>query len=689
MSPPDPRLRDAYGAEVSEVLRRIERPAAQLAERFAHDFHLVLSSAAHATRVLERLDPDELDSLQHRQADHLLRLLAPDLDDRTHREFAALAGRAHALVGVDLLWLIEAFSMYQQEVHELLRPLVGQADQRERLMRVLSRRVMLELEGQVASYRRIELETALALSQIDQLALNASNLPDLVRGAMAAIGSLDGDVVVFFARANPRGLLQIEGSFGAAAERYQLAMESGRIPLISIDADDPNGRGPGGRAWRSGQIETSDSWALEPGHGPWQAVGTELGFRSSAAVPLQDPGGRSIALLSIYSGWPGFFSTLRMGSFLAHVQKVLSHAMQQHGHAPVIPLRQQQGYRRLLDERHVRMVYQPIVDLRDGGLCKIEALARLVGDDGEAIAPQRFLPALGADELLELFRIGLQQAGADAARLQRGGLVTSVALNFPAEGLADPRYEQVLFEALGDGGFEPGRLQLEILETQDAGVQDEQREAFMRRVRDAGVLLAQDDLGSGHSSLLRMDRYAFDEVKIDQALVRGALQKPQRALEFMMYLTRLAHAFQTPVTVEGLENLGMLEAAAILGADRGQGYGIARPMPADALPAWLAGHAWHVDVARPRTALGAMAAYLLWDSQLATLAEWPHLVREFASGASLVRGFVESNALGGSELDELLHRSHAEALGGARDPNYQRIRVQVLEQLRHHWVSSL
>ncbi len=108
-----------------------------------------------------------------------------------------------------------------------------------------------------------------------------------------------------------------------------------------------------------------------------------------------------------------------------------------------------------------------------------------------------------------------------------------------------------------------------------------------------------------------MDRYPFDAVKIDQELVRGALRNPQRALEFILYLTRLAHALQTPVTVEGLENLAIIEAAAVLGADRGQGFGISPPLPARDVPEWHAATTdYAVDVRKPHpAALGAMAAY--------------------------------------------------------------------------------
>ena len=115
---------------------------------------------------------------------------------------------------------------------------------------------------------------------------------------------------------------------------------------------------------------------------------------------------------------------------------------------------------------------------------------------------------------------------------------------------------------------------LESKESHDVARRDSRIAEFQK----AGIRIAQDDLGSGHSSLLRMDRVPCDRVKIDQGLVRGTLKRPVRALEFIYHLTLLAQGFGAPVTVEGLEDIGLIEAAAILGADHGQGYGISKPM---------------------------------------------------------------------------------------------------------------
>jgi len=680
---------DPYGSEAKALLSPVGPALADLTSQIADTFYNALARAEETARVLDWLRPEEFERLKQRQASHIATLLSPDLTAEAHAIEARRAGRAHALTGVQVSWLTEAYSLYQEEIRRSLAARIEDPAAREAFMRIVSQRILLDLEGQVASYQAVNAEITHAFSELDRHVTSTSNLTDLVRGALDIIGGLSGDVSVFFARVDDGGQLQIEQSFGLAAEQYHRAMEEGVVPKISVDPNLAAGRGPGGRAWRSGEITASDAWLIEPDKAPWQSVGKRLGFRASCAVPLLDESGRSIAMLSLYSAWPGYFSTDRVRGFFSHVQRVLSHAIQQVMSAPVIPLREQQAYRSMLAEQCVVLRYQPIIDLSDGRLVKVEALARLCTSDGELISPQRFLPALGRDELLALFELGLKQACNDCQKLSEQQIDTKIALNFPAEGFDDPRYEETLFRVMEDCGLSTERLQLEVLETQDSGQITDVRQAFIQRLRQAGIEIAEDDLGSGHSSLLRLHQYSFDEVKIDQALVRGALQHPKRAVEFILYLTRLAHAFNVSVTVEGLENIGLIEAAAILGADRGQGYCIAKPMPAQELPDWHRNYRYTVNPAKPKTAIGAMAGYLLWDMQLAAISERPELVSEFVGAKSLIDEFIEANNLHGSSIHELVRRNHELAASPTTEKEAALIvRNQLIKELTDHWLAE-
>jgi len=645
----------AYDAEARAALRRLEEPIVGLASPLTEQFYETLQRSSSIGEIIARLTPEEFAALKARQAEYLVMLVSPQLTFATHQVQARRAGRTHALVGADIQWLVEALVTFQRGIERYLADLPPQV--REPVQRAVSSRVLVDLHEQVAGYHQVSRDVTETMSRVDQHVVAAANLSDLVHALLATLAGLPGEISGYFARADNEGRLHIEATFGVA-HRYLEAMSEGRIPQITTDANDPAGQGPSGRAWRSGHIIVSPAWKLEPDRAPWLPVGSELGFRSSVAIPLVDEAGRTIALLGLYSAFPGCFSTDRMMRFVAHLRQVLSHAVAQRINAPVVSMSDRHEFRRLIDKHRVIVRYQPIVNLHDGSLAKIEALARLQTSEIEPLLPSSFLPALGDAELLALFEQVVGLACRDWHELEHEGLTTRIAINIPAEALGDTRYLNVLFGAIAEHRIEPNRLALEVLETQ-AGAGDAARHrTFIARLREAGISIEQDDLGAGHSSLVRLDQYPFDAVKVDQELVRGALRNPQRALEFILYLTRLAHALETPVTVEGLENHGILEAAAVLGADCGQGHAIAEPMTTAELLLWSKRYVYPVHPHAPRTALGAMAGYLLWDVERAN---------------RLAQHFIDHNELHDSELDLLRRHETSTA-------------PQIIRTLRDYWL---
>lgn len=240
------------------------------------------------------------------------------------------------------------------------------------------------------------------------------------------------------------------------------------------------------------------------------------------------------------------------------------------------------------------MHYQPVIDLQSGRLIKAEALARL-REGGGLLLPERFLPLFDDEDLFVLYRQGLHHVLNDAQRWAREGPAISLGLNFPPQGLRDPRYLEATVSALAATPLPNNcRLYLEMLETETLDLADPERlSSLFEPWLALGVRFAQDDLGAGYSSLLRLHRLPFEVVKIDQALVRLQAQCPDRGtirkvLAFIAALTHLAHVLGLRVCVEGLENPVLADAAAAIGADFGQGFSIAEPMPARALVSWLA-----------------------------------------------------------------------------------------------------
>lgn len=107
-----------------------------------------------------------------------------------------------------------------------------------------------------------------------------------------------------------------------------------------------------------------------------------------------------------------------------------------------------------------------------------------------------------------------------------------------------------------------------------------------------GVNFALADFGTGYSSLTYLKRLPARWLKIDQSFVRNMLDDPDD-LAILDGVVGLASAFSREVIAEGVETLAQGTMLLQLGCDLAQGYGIARPMPAHAIPGWVA--SWKPD----------------------------------------------------------------------------------------------
>jgi len=575
---------------------------------------------------------------------------------------------------------VEAYSGLQNILHEAFARAWKGSHKNYELLRIVDRRLLLDLEWQILGHKSVEIELLAAVQTINKYAQEAQNLPDLYDGVLQVLTGIDGMEAAFIARLDKQGRLEIEASAGKNAGAYLGAMQDGTIPQIHVREDDPT-PGPVAKAWLTGTINKVAAYATDPSLAPWQNFGSSLGFRSSSAIPLVDDEWRSFALISLYSRWPGFFHTSMHCILLQQIQTVISAAARMHSRQKVIPLRLRMHYGELLRRGRVVVEYQPILDLRHGTIAKLEALARLQDNDGLLIFPGEFINSFGNNDLLHLFQIVLSQISVHCRSWEQEGWSFLVSINFPPQGIFDTRYHDALFSTLEIEGLNPRQIEIEILETETVAFPDVQ-DRFFQRLRAAGIRLVQDDLGSGHSSLLRMDRIQFDGVKIDQGLIRGAIKRdPWRALKFIYHLTDLAHSFGILVTAEGLETECMIEAAAILGVDFGQGYGIARPMPSSHVMNWSKRHNLQAQEAHPKTMIGILAEYLIWDHTLKLLAPKPDLVAEFLRQTNPIQRYIEHSPSQNSLLRKIVVANMVAAGQDVIGSAYRKTQHQLIQVL--------
>jgi EAL domain-containing protein (putative c-di-GMP-specific phosphodiesterase class I) len=117
---------------------------------------------------------------------------------------------------------------------------------------------------------------------------------------------------------------------------------------------------------------------------------------------------------------------------------------------------------------------------------------------------------------------------------------------------------------------------------------------ILARLRLKGFSLSIDDFGTGHSSLSQLRDIPFDELKVDQGFVHGASINGTLSAIYSASLT-LAKQLNMKSVAEGVEDLADWNFVRSTRCDLAQGYFIARPMPPEELPAWIAVWAANVE----------------------------------------------------------------------------------------------
>ncbi|MDH4390073.1 MAG: EAL domain-containing protein [Aquabacterium sp.] len=240
-----------------------------------------------------------------------------------------------------------------------------------------------------------------------------------------------------------------------------------------------------------------------------------------------------------------------------------------------------------LDRHELLLYYQPKVDLRRGVVLGFEALLRWNHPDKGILPPAHFLPLIEHTGLSA--RVGdhvLARALDQLEAWQDAGFDLSVSVNITARHLQEPDFAQRLGELLARHKRKLGpRLELEMLETAaltDIGFTS----MVLERCARLGVRWALDDFGTGYSTLTYLKRLPVQVLKIDRSFVHNMLADPQdRAI--VENVINLSHTFDCLVVAEGVETAAQARMLLDMGCEIGQGMGIAAPMPASEVLAWV------------------------------------------------------------------------------------------------------
>lgn len=233
------------------------------------------------------------------------------------------------------------------------------------------------------------------------------------------------------------------------------------------------------------------------------------------------------------------------------------------------------------------LYYQPQVNMRTGEVIGVEALIRWQDPARGLISPDQFIPlAEESDLILGIGHWVLKTALAQAVRWREQGIALRMSVNVAARQFMAPGFVDDLREMLEHSAVPSAQLELEI--TESTAFKDiEAARQIVSECHNLGVRLALDDFGTGYATLTYLKRLPADLVKIDQSFVRHMTEAPDD-VAIVEGIIAMASLSKRSVIAEGVETLAHGIILLRLGCDLAQGYAIARPMPGEALPDWLA-----------------------------------------------------------------------------------------------------
>ena len=611
---------DPYGEAAAELLEKVQSELAQVDDEFLEEFWRQMAPESANARIVAMLTEQELIGLKAHQTRHLRGLLRPNLR-REEQESAALRlGRVHAMIGVDGAAAMAALSQYGAALQRATQRLPLRLDARVRLQTLLQQRMALDLHAMQRGALEVQHQRQAHLAVLETQLDAWEQSGQLPRRVVAHLGALPGICGVACGRPDADNRYVLEFGFGEAQAYLQALRDAG------LDLDFRRGAleraGATQRAWTSGAISTD---ANELAVREFADIARPFGVRSVAAIPLLDRHGHVHQVITLLGRHPGQFEAPAMRMWLESAQHHLGPAFQRALGGPAqqpIAATRRSRLHDLLYGGGLRLHVQPLVNLVTGQPDEVEVLARLQDGDN-VLMPGAFLEAFGNHELRILFRKGLELTLHWLRTWDAQGLHLGASLNLPPSVLMDPECPQWIAQALEHSRVDAARLHLELLESHEDQFDSERRDQAIASLSGLGVRLIMDDLGSGYSSLRRMRSLPFHTVKIDQHIVQQAQDEPVKTIAFVGALVRMAQGLNMQVTMEGLETPDLVEMALALGVERGQGYALARPMPAEHFATWARKWHWELDAGSPDTALGRQA--LLYSRDIAPL-DWQRII---------------------------------------------------------------
>jgi len=233
-------------------------------------------------------------------------------------------------------------------------------------------------------------------------------------------------------------------------------------------------------------------------------------------------------------------------------------------------------------EAEFELFYQPQFSLPDRRLVGAEALIRWHNSEHGYISPSVFIPVAERGGFIckigqWVFHEAIQQASIWNRDSQ---LPLKIGINLSPMQLDDDTFLAYLQALLSDAKVQSNQFDIEVTENVMIRRMDDTI-AIFEHLRNLGFSISIDDFGSGYSSMIYLNRFPFDRLKIDKSLIDTILAPGGSGLPIVKSIIDMSKTLGIQTIAEGVERDDQLELLIQLGCDQVQGYLLGRPVPAD------------------------------------------------------------------------------------------------------------
>ena len=242
--------------------------------------------------------------------------------------------------------------------------------------------------------------------------------------------------------------------------------------------------------------------------------------------------------------------------------------------------------RKAMDENHLFLEYQPVIDIKTGAVISAEALIRCNSPERGKIYPDEIIPLAEQTGLINPITYWLIDTSAKYSnKLKSCGIDIKIAINLSVYNLQENYFIENIMGIFKENNISPSNFIMEI--TESVMMTNPKKSIdILHQLDELGIEIAIDDFGTGYSSLAYLKKLPLSKLKIDKSFIMDMIEDDNDAM-IVRSTIDLAHNLGMQVIAEGIEEKKMLELLGILGCEFGQGYFISRPKSEDDLQQWL------------------------------------------------------------------------------------------------------